>query len=236
MAHKLLLYIQPVYDYNNSVIEYAEILIREYRGISGVEQIMKFVKRTDSYDVFDLDIVKETLYILKSIPDLGYPVGINLCSKSLEVDSFADKVMQLIKESGVSKDKIILEINEYTKFSNKKVIENLTVFSSSDITLALDDFGIGNTNLLSSFINIKFDYIKIDKEFVDLDDNWDNKKLLLCSMKKICDSMSIKTVVEGIETPEQLSILRDLGYNAIQGYIITKPVNIMDYIKSNSSH
>ena len=110
------------------------------------------------------------------------------------------------------------------------------MFSNSDITLALDDFGIGNTNLLSSFINIKFDYIKIDKEFVDLDDNWDNKKLLLCSMKKICDSMSIKTVVEGIETPEQLSILRDLGYNAIQGYIITKPVNIMDYIKSNSSH
>lgn len=233
MAHQLLLYIQPVYNYSNRKIEYAELLIRKYRGIEGVENILRFVNRSECHEIFDLDIISETLYILKSIPDLGYPVGINLCSKSLEIEGFADKVVNIIEESGVSKDKIVIEINEYTNFSNDTALENMNKFHNNDIKLALDDFGIGNTNVLS-FINIKFTYLKIDKEFIDIDDNWHNKKFLLVHMKEICDNMNIKAVVEGIETNEQLDKMRDLGYDTIQGYIITKPISLRDYLEKNS--
>lgn len=235
MGHKLSLYIQPVYNYSTDEIEYAEILVRKYRGIDGVERIMKFINRNNSYDIFDIDVLKETLYILKSIPDLGYPVGINLCSKSLEVKDFAKRVVHEIKSSGLDKNKIIIEINEYTNFSNSIAIDNMRILSDNKLKLALDDFGIGNTNVLS-FINTKFDYIKIDKELINIDDNWNHKKFILGHMKEICDTMNIKTVVEGIETSEQLGKMRELGYDTIQGYIIAKPLDIKNYFKIDNSN
>ena len=235
MGHKLSLYIQPVYNYSTDEIEYAEILVRKYRGIDGVERIMKFINRNNSYDIFDIDVLKETLYILKSIPDLGYPVGINLCSKSLEVKDFAKRVVHEIKSSGLDKNKIIIEINEYTNFSNNIAIDNMRILSDNKLKLALDDFGIGNTNVLS-FINTKFDYIKIDKELINIDDNWNHKKFILGHMKEICDMMNIKTVVEGIETSEQLGKMRELGYDTIQGYIIAKPLDIKNYFKIDNSN
>ena len=84
-----------------------------------------------------------------------------------------------------------------------------------------------------SFINTRFTYLKIDKELIESDANWKHKRFILGHMKEICDTMNIKTVVEGIETDEQLVKLRDLGYDTIQGYIVTKPISFLDYIEKS---
>lgn len=225
MAHNVVLFIQPAYNYATKKIEYAEVLIRKYRGIEGVPNILKFVSRNNIEDVFDIDILRETLHIMSSCGSIDYPIGVNVCSTTACKDGIAERIIYEIDSYGVSHDRIVIEVNEETDFSNVNVKNNIKKLRDSGIKIALDDFGVKNSNLYS-LMTANIDIIKVDRMFVDgaqTKEAEDSQNAILKVIMQLCDTLNIKHIVEGIETNKQLKNIQSLGYSVVQGYLYQKP-------------
>lgn len=231
MACRVDLYAQPAYNYNNNKVEYVEVLIRGYRGIKDVNHIIDFVCKSGIEVIFDLDVIDATLNLMEQYPELDYPVGINLLSKTLLHKDAADRILELINKHNVSNNRIILEVNERTNFQNKTVIRNIDKLREAGFKIALDDFGIAKSSL-GLFLNHNIDIIKIDKAFVERadKDTEEAQVKLLNIIHCLIDEFNLEHIVEGVETDSQLNNLRSLGYERMQGYLYEKPKPFEDYL------
>lgn len=109
-------------------------------------------------------------------------------------------------------------------------LEKLDKIRAIGLKIALDDFGTGYSSL-QYLSKIPVNYLKIDKTLIDDIVN-DNKVFRMNKMiSSISKDMNIETVAEGVETIEQLEILKNLECNYIQEYLLSKPVSETDIIK-----
>ena len=104
-------------------------------------------------------------------------------------------------------------------------MDKLTALQSMGITIALDDFGTGYASL-SYLKKLKADSIKIDRSFVaGIPDDVEGSNIV-SAIIHLAQKLNISTVVEGVETIEQLKYLRSINVDEIQGYIYSKPVSV----------
>lgn len=232
---RINLYVQSAYNYDSSNIDYIEVLVRGYRGFNSVPSIMKFVNLNNLEETFDLDVLTESLRLLNNFDKLEYPIGINLCSSTIELEGIADKIITIIRENNKSGNDIIIEINEKTDFKNKTVIENIKRLRDNGIKIALDDFGVDGANLYS-LLNCDIDILKVDKAFIETTENeYEESQLkILKRLLQICDDFNLKHIVEGIETTRQLKYIKDMGYSVVQGYLYEKPLPFVKFLESHS--
>ena len=131
-------------------------------------------------------------------------------------------IKRIIDDTGIEPSELSLEVTESVVQTNQ---ENLTIFrdlKNLGIQLAIDDFGTGYSSL-ASLKHLEVDCLKIDKYFID-DMLVDNKVLLLVSsMIEMGHKLGYKIIAEGVETSEQLNILKGMNCEAIQGYLFSKP-------------
>jgi diguanylate cyclase (GGDEF)-like protein/PAS domain S-box-containing protein len=131
-------------------------------------------------------------------------------------------VKRIIEETGIEPEELSLEVTESVVQTNP---ENLAIFhdlKKLGIQLAIDDFGTGYSSL-ASLKHLEVDYFKIDKYFIDYM-LIDNKGILLVSsMIEMGHKLGYKIIAEGVETSEQLNILKGMNCEAIQGYLFSKP-------------
>lgn len=164
-------------------------------------------------------------------------VAVNI-SPSLFLDKgFVRLVKRIIDEVGIAPAELELEVTEGIVQTDPR---NLAVFQDIKdlgVLLSIDDFGSG----YSSFASLKHlmaDYLKIDKYFID-DMLADEKTLTLVgSMVKMGQKLGYGIIAEGVEKPEQLDILQNLGCEIVQGYLFSKPVsadNISELLR-NETH
>lgn len=133
-------------------------------------------------------------------------------------------IKRMIDETGIAPAELSLEVTESVVQTNQ---ENLSIFGDLkelDIQLAIDDFGTGYSSL-ASLKHLEVDCLKIDKYFID-DMLVDKKALLLISsMIEMGHKLGYKIIAEGVETSEQLNILKSMDCEVVQGYLFSKPVN-----------
>ena len=133
-------------------------------------------------------------------------------------------IKRIIDETGIAPAELELEVTECVVQTDQR---NLTIFQdlkNLGVLLAIDDFGTGYSSF-ASLKHLKVDCLKIDKYFVD-DMLVDKKALLLISsMIEMGHKLGYGIIAEGVETPKQLSILKQLGCGTAQGYFFTKPVD-----------
>lgn len=161
-------------------------------------------------------------------PDLR--MAINISPRHFCQEEIVPLVNTIITSTGVMPKHLELEVTEsvmQTDESNLTIIDELKKIG---IRLAIDDFGTG----YSSFASLKHfdaDCIKIDKCFLDdiLTDT--DSSLLVGSMIDIGHNLRCEIVAEGIETAEQLSIVKNMGCDTAQGYLFSEPVNSEDVTK-----
>jgi len=133
-------------------------------------------------------------------------------------------VKEFINETNVNPSWVVFEITESSALNfQENIVKILSVLSDFRIKVAIDDFGTG----YSSFIYLKrysIDYLKIDKIPIDNIEKDEDKQIVkaIISMTKI---LKIMTIAEGVETKEQLKILKNLGCDIIQGYYLGRPVS-----------
>ncbi len=156
------------------------------------------------------------------------PVAINLSPVQFKDRQLVDTVRQVLAETGLAPGRLELEITEAVLLQNDDVtMTMLHDLRALGVRIAMDDFGVGYSSL-SYLRRFRFDKIKIDRSFIaDLDRGTDNAAIVR-AMAQLGSSLGIDTTAEGVETDEQLAIVRACGCTHIQGYLVSPPRGAMD--------
>jgi EAL domain-containing protein (putative c-di-GMP-specific phosphodiesterase class I) len=150
---------------------------------------------------------------------LDTAIAFNISALSLQNLDFPDLVERMCVALGVPADRLVLELTEGATQPLVKLIDTLTRFRIKGIGLAIDDFGTGYSSLMQ-LRQLPFTEVKIDRAFVaDLPDSRDSQ-LIVRAIVDLAHGLGLTATAEGIETAEQLRLVRELGCDAVQGYLI----------------
>ncbi|MGH9945664.1 MAG: putative bifunctional diguanylate cyclase/phosphodiesterase [Pyrinomonadaceae bacterium] len=150
-------------------------------------------------------------------------ISVNISGKHLSNDDLIDDVENALEDSGIRPETLKLEITESSAMENAAhTINLLNRLKLTGVQLSMDDFGTGYSSL-SYLQRLPFDTLKIDRSFVySVGDNGENSEILQ-TIISLAKSLKMRVIAEGIETRAQLGVLRNLGCEYGQGYLLAKP-------------
>jgi len=150
-------------------------------------------------------------------------MAVNLSAAQLQGD-LVDNVGRVLDEYGVEPGRLEIELTESAEIPHPEEAAVITRrLSEMGVGFSLDDFGSGYSNFLR-LRSAPFAAVKLDRQFVAgmLDNTYD--KEMLRTVIQFCRTVDIQTIAEGVETPEQLEALRQLGCDAWQGFLCSPPM------------
>ncbi|MDX2205702.1 MAG: EAL domain-containing protein [Hyphomicrobiaceae bacterium] len=153
-------------------------------------------------------------------------IAVNLSPVQLRDDDIVEAVRSALATSGLDPGRLELEITESALLEDsEQIVARLHRLHALGVRIVLDDFGTGfsSLNYLRCF---PFDKIKIDKVFVTEATTRPDCEAIVRSVVELAGRLGMATTAEGIETPEQLDLVRRLGCDVGQGYLFGKPVSI----------
>lgn len=150
-------------------------------------------------------------------------VAVNVSSVQFRHGSLLRDVLGALQGSGMPAHRLELEITESVILADaQQALSSLHELRSLGAHVALDDFGTGYSSV-SYLRDFPFDRIKIDRSFVrDVDTN-SATQAIIRAVVELSRSLGMSTTVEGIETPQQLHIVQQLGCTEVQGYLFSRP-------------
>lgn len=162
--------------------------------------------------------------------ELNLKMGVNISPRQLTEKYFFATLKSLINESGVNTAWLDAEITENLMIEEKtKVNPIFNLFRELGISVSIDDFGSGYSSL--GYLNkFHFDRIKIDKSLVDnllIPDG--SGREVVKAIINMANAVGKVTLAEGVEKPEQLKILEDLGCQQVQGYLLGRPMSAEEF-------
>jgi diguanylate cyclase (GGDEF)-like protein/PAS domain S-box-containing protein len=156
-------------------------------------------------------------------PDLT--MSVNVSVRQLEDSAFVGDVAAILRRTGVDPARVVLEITESVLSRDPDtVVHRLQQLKDLGVGIALDDFGTGYSSL-AWLRHVPVDVVKIDRSFVaPLDEQSAVDSSVVTAILQIGASRDLRTIAEGVETPEQLAALRRLGCNLVQGFVFHRPM------------
>jgi EAL domain-containing protein (putative c-di-GMP-specific phosphodiesterase class I) len=150
-------------------------------------------------------------------------IAFNISALSLQHLDFPDLVERMCRALGVPTDRIVLELTEGATQPLVKLMDALTRFRIKGIGLAIDDFGTGYSSLMQ-LRQLPFTEVKIDQAFVaDVASSRDSR-LIIQAVTELAHGLGLIATAEGVETLDQLRIVRELGCDCVQGYLVSPPL------------
>lgn len=221
---------QPQVDLINGGIIGTEALIRWKHPKKGIVSPMSFIPLAEEIGYIQgiSEWVIETAFAQKrqwEEKGLGnLKISINISNNCLKEKDFLKQFKKMLNKYNVDKKGIIIEITETSIMQNLK--EGMIILSKlreSGIKIALDDFGTGYSSL-NYLRKLPIDILKIDKDFIkDIEYEMKNE-VILKYIIEVGHALGLKIVAEGIETIQQLSLLKTYGCDIGQGYLFSKPL------------
>lgn len=162
-------------------------------------------------------------------------MAVNLSAVQFKSPALIERIVAVMDETGISADHLELELTESALVDKPlNVVQILEKIRSLGCGIAIDDFGTGYSSL-SYLKAFPVTVLKIDRSFVrDLTHN-SGDRAIAQSVVNLASNLEMQTVAEGVETHEQLEILRQLGCTYIQGYVYSRPIPAADipvFVKS----
>ena len=151
-------------------------------------------------------------------------LAVNVSARQLRRRDFPEMVAGVLAESGLPAELLELEITESSVMENpEEAIRILERLGRMGITLAVDDFGTGYSSL-AYLKRFPIDHLKIDRSFVrDIETDLNDRAIAIGTIA-LAHSLGLKVIAEGVETEDQLELLRSNGCDEVQGYLFTKPL------------
>jgi EAL domain-containing protein (putative c-di-GMP-specific phosphodiesterase class I) len=152
-------------------------------------------------------------------------LSVNLSALQLQQQSFVDDVQTILAETGFPASDLILELTESAMFHDTHTtIARLEALRALGIRIAIDDFGTGYSSL-GYLRRFPVDILKIAREFIGTEDSRSDDWALARAIIALGQTLNLRVVAEGIETPDQLKALRELGCELGQGYLFGRPAD-----------
>jgi EAL domain-containing protein (putative c-di-GMP-specific phosphodiesterase class I) len=150
-------------------------------------------------------------------------VAFNISALSLEHLDFPDLVERMCRALDVPTDRLVLELTEGATQPLIKLMDTLTRFRIKGIGLAIDDFGTGYSSLMQ-LRQLPFTEVKIDQAFIADAPRSRDCRLIIQSITDLAHGLGLGATAEGVETLQQLRLVRELGCDVVQGYLISPPL------------
>ena len=153
----------------------------------------------------------------------GAQVAVNLSPIQLEDGDIVEIVSDAITGAGLDPARLEIEITESALLNNSvQTTALLRQLHDLGLSIALDDFGTGYSSL-SYLRSFPFDVIKIDRLFISELTTRDDCAAIVAAIVSLADRLGMTTTAEGVETNEQVRLVRELGCTSIQGYLLGRP-------------
>ena len=169
------------------------------------------------------------MWIAEGIWDTQHRLSINISTRQFHNENFSGVLIQLLEKTSVPPQCIDLEITEYSVIDNiEKAIAIMNELIAVGISFSLNDFGTGYSSL-AYLKSLPVATVKIDRSFIsDITEN-KSDEALVTSIITIAQNLHLSVVAEGVETQEQMLMLKYYQCEYLQGYYFSKPVSANDF-------
>ena len=232
---ELSLEYQPKYHLGFDRVVGAEALLRWNHPVLGRVSPVRFIPVAEESQLIvpiGKWVIEEVCRQIQRWENAGMPsiqVALNLSAVQFRSARLFEDIAAILARADVLPGQIELEITESLLMDDPSAaVELLGRLRQAGFSIAIDDFGTGYSSL-SYLKKFPVGVLKIDRSFVkDLSDNMDDRAIA-AAVVSMAGSLLLDVVAEGVETIEQLDILRDMGCDYIQGYYISKPLPPDDF-------
>ena len=232
---------QPIYSTKKKKIVAAEALIRlfdpEYGSIPA-EPMISLAEREGYILQIGRFVFEQVCRFYKDnkLNEMGVEyIEVNLSAVQCMQKSLAEEFMQIMHDNDIAPDSINFEITETAAMiTNAAVTKNIYDFELQGVSLSLDDYGTGYSNI-SYLYDMPFMIMKIDKSILWSAETNKKADITLENTYRMANKLNLKVVQEGVETEEQIKKLLRLGCDYFQGYYFSKPVEeekFIEYVKN----
>ncbi|MGC5327472.1 EAL domain-containing protein [Brevibacillus sp. SYSU BS000544] len=227
---EFILYYQPVYHIITGNITSMEVLIRWQHPTIGMVSPGEFIPIAEETGliipigewVLRTACRQNKLWQEQGLPKI--PIAVNLSPFQFQQQNIIHQVANALIETGLDPRYLVLEVTESMAMQQvDTVIEKLQELKEMGIQISIDDFGTGYSSL-SYLRKFPIDSLKIDQSFVrEIVDSPDDIAIVKAIIV-MARSLKRSVIAEGVETEEQMSLLRELGCKKMQGYLFSKPI------------
>ncbi|MBE7005275.1 MAG: EAL domain-containing protein [Ruminococcaceae bacterium] len=238
---QFVVYYQPKHDLHTGLTGGAEALVRWISPEMGFVSPGRFIplfERNGFITNLDFYIWEEVCRELRRCLDEGLPVvpvSVNVSRRDFESPELSRSIAELADRYGLDHALLHIELTESMYSDNPaQIAETLEALHADGFFIELDDFGAGYSSL-TSLNTLTLDVMKIDMSLIR-QATATNDYSILRFATLLADGMRLKTVVEGVETAEQVAALKVLGCDYIQGYFFSKPLPVQEYEEYLKAH
>ena len=201
-------------------------------GILGPGKFIERAGRSGLLNAIDMEIFENAVKDLGDSLKRGrrvLPVSVNFSLYEFFSNNFLEKIVEVLQRNQVPPSLLEIEITETTsqvnKFLSLQVIKKL---KDIGVRILMDDFGIGFSQI-ENLRQIPFDAVKIDKSFTDRIIDDEKTRSIVKFLVTLIHENDMEAIVEGVETKEQVEILRRMKVDTIQGFYYTRPLSFGGY-------
>lgn len=222
------LHYQPQVDTETWRITGAEALIRwDHPELGSIppSDFIPFAEKSGLIVPIGEWVLRAACVQLKKWHASGFPkltLAINVSARQFQEPASAEMIVRILEETGLDASCLELELTESLLMANAEhVIKSLGKLKDIGVKLAIDDFGTGFSSL-EYLRRLPLDILKIDQSFVR--DASNHGTALVSSIISLAHKLRLRVIAEGVETEEQLTFLRKLGCENMQGYFFGRPL------------
>jgi len=224
------MYFQPMVSLFNKEHRGFEALMRFKNFEYGPAEFIPVAEKTGSIIELGKIAITQSFQFINRLENLGFEnvrVSINLSGIQLSDPNLISTISEGLKLYNVNPRSIIFEFTESRMFADSQQLEIFIKYlQKNHIDMSLDDFGCGFSSI-NMLISHDFKYVKFDKSITDTIFKNDSFNDLL----KFCKGLDFEVCIEGVETEDQFSFLKNSGVDFIQGYYFSKPLSTDTVIK-----
>jgi EAL domain-containing protein (putative c-di-GMP-specific phosphodiesterase class I) len=228
-AGEFVLYYQPQFDLRADRIVGAEALIRwmhPTRGLVAPGPFISFAEESGLIEGIGAWVLAEATRQFTAWRAEGLPlehISVNVSPRQFRRPDFAETVAEVVRRSGIDPRRLHLEITESVLVDGAAADAMLAQLTALGTPLELDDFGTGYSSL-AYLQRLPVGIIKLERSFIQAIAQTDNSQAIVRAAIGMVHALKKEVVAEGVETPEQLALLRQWGCDAIQGFLLSQPV------------
>ena len=232
---EFMIYYQPKIDVITEKVIGAEALVRWQRTDSSMispENFIPIYEKNGQIQKLDAYIFGQVCRLQKRILDESkklLSVSVNLSRSSILCEEIVEQYTKIVRENDIPITCVPLEITESASVYGQKVVKVAERLLQSGFKLHIDDFGSGYSSM-ESLSRLPFSVLKIDKSLIDHICET-RVEILVNHIIKLSKDLNMRVLAEGVETKEQLDILRKIKCDEIQGFYYARPMPEVEFVE-----